>query len=161
MVEWLRGQVSFLFQKWNAFSSYKEQMLTEWLAVFHRRWTFDQNFLIKHRKNCECCPQCYSLLPGPYYCYVCHCLLHWACIRICICLCHCRCIFVGQIMFSYYSDQMSQRSQFSITAVRLHIYLVFVKSINQSIEQELKIQWEYRSHRNCDFKRQYLGNEKW
>ena len=70
MVEWLRGQVSFLFQKWNAFSSYKEQMLTEWLAVFHRRWTFDQNFLIKHRKNCECCPQCYSLLPGPYYCYV-------------------------------------------------------------------------------------------
>ena len=126
---------------------FKNEMLTQWLAVFHRRWTFDQNFLIKHRKNCECCPQCYSLLPGPYYCYVlrfsivkkkstisrllldwrchclCHCLLHWACIRICICLCHCRCIFVGQIMFSYYSDQMSQRSQFSITADRLHTYI--------------------------------------
>ena len=43
------------------------------------------------------------------------------------------------------------------TAVRLHVYLVFVKSI----EQELKIQWEYRSHRNFDFKRPYLGNEKW
>ena len=43
------------------------------------------------------------------------------------------------------------------TAVRLHVYSVFVKSI----EQELKIQWEYRSHRNFDFKRPYLGNEKW
>ena len=40
------------------------------------------------------------------------------------------------------------------TAVRLHVYLDFVKSI----EQELKIQWEYRSHRNFDFKRPYLGN---
>ena len=40
------------------------------------------------------------------------------------------------------------------TAVRLHVYLVFVKSI----EQELKIQWKYCSHRNFDFKRRYLGN---
>ena len=58
--------------------------------------------------------------------------------------------------------KISKKNHFSIkappnTAVRLHVYLVFVKSI----EQELKIQWEYRSHRNFDFKRPYLGNEKW
>ena len=49
------------------------------------------------------------------------------------------------------------RANIHTTAVRLHVYLVFVKSI----EQELKIQWEYRSHRNFDFKQPYLGNEKW
>ena len=43
------------------------------------------------------------------------------------------------------------------TAVRLHVFLVLVNSI----EQELKIQWEYLSHRNFDFKRPYLENEKW
>ena len=53
--------------------------------------------------------------------------------------------------------QQFKSDEHQITAVRLHVYLVFVKSI----EQELKIQWEYRSHRNFDFKRPYLGNEKW
>ena len=54
------------------------------------------------------------------------------------------------------SDQpwYPDRPACTCTAVRLHVYLVFVKSI----KQKLKIQWEYGSHRNFDFKRQYLGN---
>ena len=40
------------------------------------------------------------------------------------------------------------------TAVRLHVFLVLVNSI----EQELWIHWENRSHRNFNFKRPYLKN---
>ena len=40
------------------------------------------------------------------------------------------------------------------TAVRLHVFLVLVNSI----EQKLEIQWEICSHRNFDFKRPYLVN---
>ena len=54
----------------------------------------------------------------------------------------------------FYLKKKSKIGRFNNTAVRLLVYLDFVKSI----EQELKIQWEYRSHRNFDFKRPYLGN---
>ena len=40
---------------------------------------------------------------------ICHCL--------CICLCLRRCLFVGQVMFSHHSDQMSQRSKVSGVAI--------------------------------------------
>ena len=39
----------------------------------------------------------------------------------CLCLCHCiclgHCLFVGQVMAAHHSDQMSQRSQVSSTAL--------------------------------------------
>ena len=40
---------------------------------------------------------------------ICHC--H------CLCLCLCGCLFVGQVMFSHHSDQMSQRSKVSKIAL--------------------------------------------
>ena len=66
--------------------------------------------------------------------------------------------FIGKthtnLMDRPFNRQLTFALPYWITAVRLCVYLDFVKSI----EQELKIQWEYRLHRNFDFKRRYLGN---
>ena len=43
------------------------------------------------------------------------CICHCHC--LCICLCLRRCLFVGQVMFSHHSDQMSQRSKVSEIAL--------------------------------------------
>ena len=69
--------------------------------------------------------QRHSLLSGHYDCNV----LRFSIVRnvkyhqmakrsqvfecICHCLCLCCCLFVGQVMFSHHSEQMSKRSQFS------------------------------------------------
>ena len=56
----------------------------------------------------------------------CICLCHCNC--LCLCLCHC--LFVGQVMSSHHSDQMSQTSQVS----RVTLLLCFQK-VSQSVSE--------------------------
>ena len=55
----------------------------------------------------------FSLILKVFSEYICNCL--------CLCICLCRCVFVGQIVFSHQSDQMSQSSQVS----RISLICVF------------------------------------
>ena len=54
------------------------------------------------------------------------CICHCHCICLCLRICHCRCLFVGQVMFSHHSDQMSQRSKVSKIALWRRSLNVFV-----------------------------------
>ena len=45
------------------------------------------------------------------------CNCHCHCLCLCLCICLRRCLFVGQVMFSHHSDQMSQRSKGSKIAL--------------------------------------------
>ena len=47
----------------------------------------------------------------------------------CLCICICRCPFVGQVMFSHHSDEMSQRSKVSEIALwrcSLNLFVIFI-----------------------------------
>ena len=96
--------------------------------------------------SCHCLSHCFLLVRSCFLITLIKCLRGQKsqrllfegskCICHCHCLCLCLCLFVGQVMFSHHSDEMSQRSKVSEIALwrcSLNVFIIFIAIVFVSV----------------------------